>query len=66
MKKLIEFMFSGCWHEWETIDEQKCWQKLTYDSGHTKKWVIMVYTLRCKKCGEIKSTKVSCADFDVN
>ena len=22
MKKLIEFLFSGCWHEWETIKEE--------------------------------------------
>ena len=64
MKKLIEFLFSGCWHEWETIDKEKFSQKLTcYNTGNTKNWQLMVYTLRCKKCGEIKSTKVSYADF---
>jgi hypothetical protein len=58
MKKLIEFLFSGCWHEWETIDVKKYRQSLTYDSGRSKECDVMVYTLRCKKCGEIKSTEI--------
>lgn len=64
MKKLIEFLFYGCWHEWETIDVKKYRQKLTYYSTNSEiNTDVMVYTLRCKNCGEIKSTKISFADF---
>ena len=59
MKKLIQFLFSGCWHEWETIDNKLCYNLTTYASGNTNRSEYVVYTLRCKKCGEIKSTHVS-------
>jgi hypothetical protein len=62
MKKLIEFLFSGCWHEWETIDTQLWENILTFASDCKIKEQYRVYTLRCKKCGEIKSTQVSCGN----
>ena len=49
MKKLIEFIRSGCWHEWETIKEvrlERIYDEGTKDTGAK-------YILRCKKCGEV-------------
>lgn len=58
MKRLLEFLWSGCWHEWET--ESMC---KIFDSG--SKGIDIVsgttlpigrkYVLRCKKCGELKT-----------
>lgn len=58
MKKLIEFLFSGCWHEWETIKEVKYTTTTKYVDGRSREDVYTVYTLRCKKCGEITSKQI--------
>ena len=53
MKKLLEFLLTGCFHEWEFISKTPvCWE------GDPEKLTIGYrYTLRCKKCGEMKSYK---------
>ena len=62
MIKLLQFLWSGCFHEWETIKERdmKSTRSLTYLSGKelTDENNYIEYTLRCKKCGEIKSGKI--------
>jgi hypothetical protein len=46
MKRLFEFIFSGCWHQWEIHDEANIkGDNLT---------VGRIYVLRCKNCGEMK------------
>lgn len=52
MKKLFEFLWSGCWHEWkiEAIAQ-------VFDSVEIKIPIGKKYTLRCKKCGEMKIFK---------
>jgi hypothetical protein len=40
MIKLIQFLFSGCFHQWEVFNQALTWDK---------------YTLRCKKCGAMKT-----------
>ena len=57
MKKLIEFLFSGCWHEWETIysleDERtKPYLDVLEEKSYTK-----VSILKCKKCGRLSTHK---------
>ena len=61
MIKLLEFLFTGCWHKWETIKEQQMGLRgkvfrgnREYDTHH----VYTEYTLRCKNCGEIKYVDV--------
>lgn len=54
MKKLFEFLWSGCFHEWDTIKEQDMVENLTYQSGKSTRSEYTKYTLRCKKCGNIK------------
>ena len=46
MIRLIEFLISGCWHKWETIDE--C--GLTSVFGNTGTRIM----LKCEKCGNWK------------
>jgi hypothetical protein len=58
MKKLLEFLLTGCFHEWEIEDKKK-----VFDFGVTREDVLIgkqlpigsKYTLRCKKCGEMKT-----------
>lgn len=62
MIKLLEFLWSGCFHEWETITvkEMVSTTNQLYMSGkeyETKKEYVQ-YTLRCKKCGNIKQVNV--------
>ena len=61
MLKLLEFLWSGCFHNWETIKEQDMFVSgcefrngKEYETRHT----YTEYVLRCKNCGEIKSVKV--------
>ena len=50
MIRLIQFLFSGCFHQWEAIA-----QDLTnFDYGWCK-GTADKYTLRCKKCGAMKT-----------
>lgn len=56
--KLLEFLWSGCFHEWETIEEKKMEHHVIYNSGKETKTDYTKYTLRCKKCGNIKSKEV--------
>jgi len=60
MKRLLEFLWSGCWHEWETesickiLDSSK---GVTLEDVATGKFLPIgrKYVLRCKKCGELKT-----------
>jgi len=56
MKRLLEFLLTGCFHEWETIDETKVYFNFKGDKEKELP-VGYKYTLRCKKCGEMKSYK---------
>ena len=47
MKKLIQFLLSGCWHEWEIIKERD----LVDERGAV---IGVAYNLKCKKCGDMK------------
>lgn len=68
MMKLLEFLFIGCWHQWETINEKEMvktqTQSLTNGKENTYKKEYTQYTLRCKNCGEIKSVNVGEIPFD--
>ena len=58
MKKLLEFLWSGCWHEWQTESITKVFSNAdkTEDILSGKEIPIgKKYVLRCKKCGELKS-----------
>ena len=49
MKKLIAFLLSGCWHEWEvTHSGPLSWDNSFFRGEGTR------FILQCKKCGEIK------------
>jgi len=50
MIRLIQFLFSGCFHQWEVIDQNIS----TYDHGWCKGTAFR-YTSRCKKCGAMKT-----------
>lgn len=62
MIRLLQFLWSGCFHEWETIKERNMTSthNLTYASGKEVKdeTNYTEYTLRCKKCGKIKSVEI--------
>lgn len=55
MKKLFEFLFSGCWHKWEykelptdiTEFNEKMGKQMKVCSGYTQEW-------RCSKCHKLK------------
>lgn len=50
MKRLIEFLLTGCWHEWEILREYRLdWSGDFGGSGTCSRFV-----LRCKKCGNLK------------
>jgi hypothetical protein len=53
MKRLIEFLLSGCFHKWETIDKGSfSWKSDISEGSGTR------YTLRCERCGEIKKRDI--------
>jgi hypothetical protein len=66
MIKLLEFLWSGCFHNRETIkeDEKVKTYNISYTNGskssNRKEYV--QYTLRCKNCGYIKSVNVGGED----
>ena len=47
MIRLLEFLWSGCFHHWETIRVEPYKYSGVISSGHCK-----MFTLRCTKCGE--------------
>ena len=61
MKRLLEFLLSGCFHEWEIEEKREIYDYLST----TNKLLIARnenpipcgsrYILRCKKCGNMKS-----------
>lgn len=71
MRRLFEFILSGCFHEWEIETKEEILpynpfeglpkaveilEAYAYDS--IKKYKVPIgtkYTLRCKKCGEMKT-----------
>jgi hypothetical protein len=58
MKKLLEFLLTGCFHEWEIEDKKKVFDfEVTPEDILTGKHfpIGSKYTLRCKKCGELKT-----------
>ena len=58
MKKLLEFLLTGCFHEWEIESKKKIVEVgvKPEDILTEKRFPIgLKYTLRCKKCGEMKT-----------
>ena len=60
MKRLLEFLFSGCFHEWEVYETKSLYNG---DSATNKVLLLRkeqpipcgtMYVLRCKKCGNMK------------
>jgi len=50
MIRLIQFLLSGCFHQWEVIKQTRA------DYNHFWNWgTTDQYTLRCKKCGAMKT-----------
>ncbi len=49
MKKLIEFIVSGCWHKWTKHSEAKVWGEES-----NKRPVGYAYICVCERCGEPK------------
>jgi hypothetical protein len=50
MKRLIEFLLTGCWHNWEIIKEEELiWSNDLGEHGTGSR-----FTLQCKKCGNLK------------
>ena len=46
MKKLFEFLWTGCWHRWETYERN--------DVAHKGTVIGQTAYCRCKKCGSHK------------
>lgn len=53
MKRLFAFLLSGCFHEWEIIANHDVF----YSNIDSKYPYGKKYTLRCKKCGNMKVFK---------
>ena len=66
MIKLLEFLWSGCFHNWEIIKERGRFEKynISYPDGSKRSYEEQYtqYTLRCKNCGYIKSVNVGGED----
>lgn len=58
MKKLFEFLISGCWHQWHIIDEKYIIDMDKYDTEIIRESDAVPwdkkYVLQCKKCGNLK------------
>lgn len=50
MIRLLQFLWSGCWHEWEVIKEAR----LEWTDDFGSEGTCTRYILQCKKCGNIK------------
>lgn len=60
MKKLLEFLFSGCWHVWEIKIKTTVYGSKDLDENIRSGKAVPIgnkYTLQCKKCGEMKTFK---------
>ena len=65
MRKILQFLISGCWHQWEVEDQyhiSKCdsvVDSILDEVGvpAKRKIVATVDTLRCSKCKAIKYQK---------
>lgn len=55
MKRLLEFLLTGCFHEWEIYKTNPVYD--SYDGQLTEYPIGEKITLRCKKCGEMKTFK---------
>ena len=57
MKKLLEFLLTGCFHEWEIESKKIVEVGVKPEDILTGKHfpIGLKYTLRCKKCGEMKT-----------
>ena len=51
MIRLLQFLWSGCWHEWEVIQTVK----LNWSDDFGGEGTCTRYNLQCKKCGNIKT-----------
>lgn len=58
MKKLLEFLFDGCWHVWEIKTTTTVYGSTDTNEDIRSGKAVPIgkkYTLQCKKCGEMKS-----------
>ena len=53
MIKLLQYMISGCWHKWETINKVDLTWKTNCSEGKGTR-----YILRCNHCGTIKKRDI--------
>jgi hypothetical protein len=53
MIRLLQYILSGCFHKWETIDKGPFTWKNDWSEGSGTR-----YALRCEKCGEIKKKDI--------
>lgn len=53
MIRLLQYMLSGCFHKWETVEKNSfSWDTMRSKGNGTR------YTLRCEKCGTIKKKDI--------
>lgn len=50
MLKIISYLWSGCWHEWEDESSENFYFYGSYDG--------VKYTQKCKKCGARRTQHV--------
>ena len=50
MIRLLRFLLSGCFHDWEIVRVAAYKYSGDFSSGHCEK-----FTLRCTKCGAMKT-----------
>ena len=55
MKKLLEFLLPICFHEWEIENKCEVYPGFDWEGKPEKLPMGIKYTLRCKKCGELKT-----------
>ena len=55
MIRLIQFLFSGCFHQWEVINRQRTDNDFNFYDLILSSGTADTYTLRCKKCGAMKT-----------
>jgi len=59
MLKILNFLWTGSWHdhEWETVKVHPVYSE--YDMRSDKIPIGQVYVLRCKICGDITTKKIA-------
>jgi hypothetical protein len=50
MRRLLQFLWSGCWHEWVIIKEKT----LEWEGEFGGTGICSRYILQCKKCGDLR------------